>query len=131
MSLRLRGDRAIAQAGEAARAFGEVQQLPSDELARLCIVVEELIANIYDHGGVSDLDEVDLAFTRDPKGIRLSIVDTGTPFDPWSASPTTEAMERGGRAGVRLIQAWAEPIRYRTSGGGNHLELLLPIRRES
>ena len=40
-------------AGTAARAFGEAQWLTDDESARLCVIVEELVANLYDHGGVT------------------------------------------------------------------------------
>ena len=53
MSCSLTGDDAVTQASDAARAFGELQWLGEDELARLSIVIEELIANLYEHGGVS------------------------------------------------------------------------------
>lgn len=129
LSLHLRGERAIGQATEAARAFGIAQGLTRDDLARLCIVVEELVANLYDHGGVTVQDEIRLAFASDPKGIRITVIDPGTPFDPWSAPPTAHSMKGGGNAGTDLVRAWAEPIGYRSSGEGNQLELLLPFRR--
>lgn len=125
--MRLGGDGAISQAAEAARAFGLAQQLAEDDLARLCIVVEELVANLYDHGGVTGQDEIGLAMARDPKGIRVSISDPGVPFDPWTAPPSAESVNRGGGAGLSLIRAWAELISYRSLGEGNQLELLLPV----
>src|SRR5262245_16804584 len=79
---RLQGDTAVAQSADAARIFGQSQWLVEDELARLCIVVEELVANLYDHGGLKDQDEVELEFIVEPHGIRVSIVDPGVPFDP-------------------------------------------------
>ena len=113
------------------RAFGEARRLPSDELARLCIVIEELLANLYDHSGLTEADEVGLALACDPDGISVSITDPGRPFDPRSARPTAESAQRGGGAGIRLVQAWADLISYDSSPNGNRLELLLPHKRDS
>ena len=101
--------------------------LAHDEHARLAIVVEELVANLYDHGGVTEQDEVELAMSRDPAGIRVRIADPGIPFDPFSGPPPNENAELGGGAGLRLVKAWAELISYRSSDEGNQLELLLPV----
>ena len=128
--MRLRGPHAIGQAVDAARAFGEAQRLANEDLARLCIVVEELVANLYDHGGITEQDEVQLAFARHPQGIRVSIIDPGVPFDPWSAPQTAESMKRRGGAGTSLVRAWADLVSYRSSSDGNHLELLLPLKPE-
>src|SRR5688500_3297334 len=83
MTRRLRGPEAVSRASDAARAFGNAQWLAEGELARLCIVIEELVANLYDHGGVTQQDEVELSLISDPEGIRVIIVDPGVPFDPW------------------------------------------------
>jgi anti-sigma regulatory factor (Ser/Thr protein kinase) len=131
VSHRLRGGTVIIDATKAARAFGESQWLGDDELARLCIVVEELVANLYDHGGLSDQDDVGLDFAVDPDGIRVSIADPGAPFDPWSAPRKSAAIERGGGVGIDIIRAWAEFISYGQTPGGNRLEFLLPIRWDS
>jgi anti-sigma regulatory factor (Ser/Thr protein kinase) len=50
MKCQLQGSTAVSQASGAARAFGEAQRLTDDSRARLCIVIEELIANLYEHG---------------------------------------------------------------------------------
>ena len=126
LSLCLEGAGAIAQAVDAARAFGEEQQLAGDDLARLCIVVEELIANLYDHGGVTEQDEVQFALVSDAAGIRVSIIDGGRAFNPWS-DPIAAGNGQGGGAGARLIRAWAELIRYQSSDDGNQLELMVPV----
>ena len=126
----LTGERAIGQAVDAARGFGSAQGMANDDLARLCIVVEELIANLYEHGGVTERDDVQLTLCRDPNGIRISIVDPGMPFDSWSTPATVESESRGAKAGIRLVQAWAELVNYRSSSQGNRLELLLPVRRQ-
>lgn len=127
---RFRGPNAISQATDAARAFGKSQWLADDEMARLCIVVEELFANLYDHGGLKDEDEVELALASAPDGIHVSMFDPGTPFDPWVAAPRTDRPSRGGGAGIDLVRAWAQLISYQPSADGNRLDILLPVRWE-
>jgi anti-sigma regulatory factor (Ser/Thr protein kinase) len=127
LSLHLRGDQAIRQAADAARQYGKMQRLAHEEFARLAIVVEELVANLYDHGGVAEQDEVELAMSRDPRGIHIKIACPGIPFDPFSAPRSDESMKHGGGAGLNLIRAWAELISYHSTDEGNRLELLLPV----
>ena len=121
----------IVDAVDAARAFGESQWLGDDEQARLCVVVEELVANLFDHGGLTGQDEVVLEFAVDPDGIRVSIADSGAPFDPWSAPRKSDAIERGGGVGIDIVRAWAQFIGYGPTPDGNRLEFLLPVRWES
>lgn len=130
-SVRLRGDDAVVQAAEAARAFGQSQWLADDELARLCIVIEELVANLYDHGGLTAQDEVELTLACEPDGIRVAIVDPGTSFDPWSTPRRVEREERGGGAGIDIVRAWAQYVSYSPSPRSNRLEFLLPVHWDS
>lgn len=123
----LRGSGAVSEASHAARAFGEVQWLTEDELARLCIIVEELIANLYDHGGLRESHEVQLNLQSEPGGIRIVITDPAAPFDPRSPTAPSQQVERGAGAGIDIVRAWAEFVSYSTTAEGNRLELLLPI----
>jgi anti-sigma regulatory factor (Ser/Thr protein kinase) len=125
---RLRGRSAIGQAADAARAFGQSERLADDDLARLCVVVEELVANLYDHGGLTERDEVALGFASGQDGVRVSIVDPGLPFDPWTAAPKAERKSRGGGAGIDIVRAWAQLLSYSSTSDGNRLEILLPSR---
>ena len=101
--------------------------LNDDELARLCIVIEELVANLYDHGGLADDDVVELNFLVDPEGIRVVIIDGGNPFDPWTAPRRIEQTNRGGGAGIDLVTAWAHFLGYGSKDGLNRLEFILPL----
>ena len=125
------GDQAIIEAAEAARSFGESQWLSDDEMARLCVVVEELVANLYDHGSLTDRDEVALDFAVEPEGIRVAISDPGVSFDPWKAPRSPKAIERGGGVGIDIVRAWASFISYSPSPKGNRLEFLLPVHWDS
>jgi anti-sigma regulatory factor (Ser/Thr protein kinase) len=131
LSRRLSGAGAIASAASAAREFGEAQWLSKDELARLCVVVEELVANLYDHGGMTEKDEVLLDFAVEPEGIRVSIEDSGVSFDPWRAPRKTDPPDRGGNVGIDIVRAWASYISYSPSPEGNRLEFLLPVHWDS
>lgn len=101
--------------------------MSEDELARLCIIVEELVANLYDHGGLSEVHEVKLSLESEPGGIRIIITDPAAPFDPRSSPTASRHAERGGGVGIDIVRAWAEFVAYSTTAEGNRLELLLPI----
>ncbi|HVJ70007.1 MAG TPA: ATP-binding protein [Sphingomicrobium sp.] len=131
LSRRLSGSGAIAAAAETAREFGEAQWLSGDELARLCVVVEELVANLYDHGGMTERDEVVLDFAVEPDGIRVSIEDSGVSFDPWQAPRKPDTPERGGNVGIDIVRAWASYLSYSPSPECNRLEFLLPVHWDS
>jgi anti-sigma regulatory factor (Ser/Thr protein kinase) len=127
MTWQVKGADAVTQASDAARIFGEAQWLTEDEVARLCIILEELVTNLYDHGGVGHDDAVTLSLASDPAGIRITIVDPGTPFDPRQSGNETDRPERGGGAGIDIVRAWAMVIDYEVTDQGNRLELLLPL----
>ncbi len=124
---RISGTTAVTQASDAARAFAEAQWLGEDEVARLCIIIEELVANLYDHGGVSREEEVILSLASEPKGLAISIVDPGTPFDPRQPRGKTAQPDRGGGAGIDIIRSWALITSYEVTDEGNRLELFLPL----
>lgn len=125
----LSGRNAVGEAARAARLFGKAHRLTDDECARFCVVVEELIANLHDHGGLTDKDKVELTLANEPAGVRIVIADRATPFDPRSALPQTRRPERGGGAGIDLVRAWAQFVDYSVTADGNRLELLLPRRQ--
>ena len=127
MRCQLQGIRAVTQASDAARAFGVAQQLADDDCARLCIVIEELVANLYEHGGLTDQHKIELILSREPGCIRTIIADPGKPFDPRSTTPKGERPERGGGVGIEIIRSWAQFIDYTVTLEGNRLELVLPI----
>ena len=129
ISCRLKGAGAITQASAAARAFGEAQWLSEDETARLCIIIEELLVNLYDHGGVTGEDEVRLELESEADGLRVVIVDPGKPFDPRQALVRSDSPERGGGAGIDIVRAWAQLVSYEAAPKANRLELVLPILR--
>lgn len=124
--LRLKGKDAIGEALAAARAFAEEQWFADEETARLCIIIEELVINLYDHGGLTQDHEIELSFEVEPDGLHLILLDPSPPFDPRSA-PGGKRTERGGGAGIDIVRAWAEIVDYRETDKGNRLEVVMPI----
>jgi anti-sigma regulatory factor (Ser/Thr protein kinase) len=124
----LTGRSAVRQATDAARSFGQRQGLSDDNIARLTVVIEELVANLFEHGGVDCDDQVELMLAGEPEGNRVILIDPGEPFDPRSAPTDQGNSERGGGVGLDLIRSWAEIIGYEVTGDGNRLEFLLPLR---
>lgn len=122
------GDDAIVRATETARSFGQAQSLSESQQARLCIVIEELVANLYDHGGLSGTDAVEMILSNASEGIHISLIDPGTSFDLRSAPTGGEHPERGGGVGLDIVRAWAKIVGYEVTDQGNRLEFLLPLR---
>jgi len=124
--LRLSGKDAIGDALEAARTFAEQQWLTDDETARLCVIVEELVTNLYDHAGLTDDHEVEMSLDVEPDGLHLVLIDPSPPFDPRSA-PSSHKKDRGGGAGIEIVRAWAEIVDYSETSDGNRLEVVMPV----
>ena len=124
--MRLSGQAAIHDAVSGARLFADRNGIPEDAATKLAIVVEELVTNLYEHGGLADSDLIDIELTVEAASIRLAITDHARPFDPRSAVQG-HVPSRGGNAGLALVRNWASAIDYRSSGGTNRLTLALPL----
>lgn len=127
-NVRIGGATSVSDAADAMRAFAIENCVVGADLSRLCVIVEEIFANLIEHGGVGPDDMVDLSLSTDPDGVRIAIVDPGQPFDPRSVSPAHRHPDRGGGAGINIVRSWASHIDYRPSAGRNHLTLLIPLR---
>ena len=120
------GPTALGDAVASARRYALDKELGPSDCARLCIIVEELLTNLLEHGGLTH-PQIAIEFDRFDGAIRLIIEDNGSPFDPRSAIPDNAIPDRGGNAGLRLVQSWSEIMSYESSGGQNRLELLLEL----
>jgi anti-sigma regulatory factor (Ser/Thr protein kinase) len=127
VSRRLEGDRAIIEAVEVAREFGAQQWLSEDELARLCILVEEWVANLYDHGSVRASQSIKIEIEAAKNGLLVAISDPGKPFDPCNLPLKLARSAGGAGAGINLMKAWAIVKGYEIKPTGNRLVLLFPV----
>jgi len=117
---------AVGAACELARAFAADAGLGDATGARLCIIVEELVTNLVEHTGLTATDGLTLVLGSDGREVTLTLTDTGPPFDPRVSPPPGKLPpERGGGAGLAMVQAWAHVESYVRAGGINRLALRL------
>lgn len=120
------GPESIHRAVTTAHLFSTTNALTPQQQARLAILTEEAVTNLYDHGAALAGFAGTLGLTRDGDSVRVILSDSGPPFDPRTEDeiemPNTE---RGGGVGLAMIRAWAEIVDYRTENGINRLELKL------
>lgn len=120
------GPTALGDAVAWARRYASDQDLKARDVARLCIVVEELVTNLLEHGGLAE-PQIGIELSRRPAALALVIEDNGPGFDPRTVDPQDTVPARGGGAGLRLVNAWAEIVGYASDNGRNRIELSLPL----
>lgn len=126
IQLRLCGSGAVHDATLAAREFAAEYELADIDTAHLAIVVEELVTNLFDYGGLSPDDVIELSLTPGVDGVALMLTDPGKFFDPRQVPLDAPTPDRGGGAGSKLVRRWASGIDYRVADGRNRLTLTIP-----
>ncbi len=96
--------------------------LPSKLSLRAQMVMEELLANIVDHGSSGDDGRISITLRRD-SGLTMTVVDDGTRFNLLKhkrrdRSAPLDGREKGGE-GISIIRLMSERISYRYEGGRN------------
>ncbi len=124
------GPDAVADAVAAAHAFAAATALGEDTSVRLAIIVEELVANVFEHGELADGELVELTLTRLGQEVSLIMEDRGLAFDPRALPQSDSVPERGGGAGLGLVNAWTRILSYESADAGNRLELIIPLDGE-
>lgn len=116
----------VVRAIRAARAFAAACALGETVADRLCIVVEEWLSNVVEHGEPPPASRLIMRVQHDAAGLTLIFTDAGQPFDP-RTTPAFEGpnLERGGGAGLELVRAWAEIAHYRHRRGRNRVVLVV------
>lgn len=123
LTIRCTGADAVHAMVEGAQQYCLDRGLEPDQGARLVIVVEELVANLVEHGGVAADGLIELVLTQEQGAIAIALSDSGVAFDPRSDDPDAGIPERGGGAGIDLVKAWAEIVDYQSGNGRNRLLL--------
>ncbi len=116
----------VSLALAAVRHFAARCGLPPDAASRLAIVVEELVANIVEHGAAEGT-EISLAVSLRGPEIALTVRDQGDFFDPRRARLPAVMPARGGGVGLALVREWSRIEEYRRTDGRNRLALAIPI----
>jgi anti-sigma regulatory factor (Ser/Thr protein kinase) len=107
--------------------FAGREQLGDEASDKLAIVVEEWLINVVEHGEAAPSSRIALRLERLESMVRLTVSDAGQAFDPRAVVFEGPNMERGGGAGLALIQAWSRISDYRRRSGRNRLVLEMPL----
>lgn len=108
------------------------QAVPPGPTGKLDLCLNEVLANLLEHGGAADRDDpveltLELAEGGDRGLATLTISDAGPAFDPLSVSrgplPTTLAEAEPGGLGLLLVHRFMDERSYAREGGRNVLKL--------
>jgi anti-sigma regulatory factor (Ser/Thr protein kinase) len=126
--MRLPCDRNGVRRGLAcAFAFSMDAAISEEATDKLAIIVEEWLVNVVEHGGGDATSRIAMRIERAGDLVRLSFSDAGHAFDPRDSVFEGPNLERGGGAGLALIQAWSRIADYRRRAGRNRLVLEMPL----
>ncbi len=117
---------AVTAALEHARAFVTVVSCEAEAEARLFVLIEEAVSNIVEHGNAPVESVIRLELSEIGADIAITITDCGVFFDPRAHDTSGVVIsERGGGAGIALIQSWSTAIDYGAANGRNTLRLVI------
>lgn len=102
-------------------------ELDADTHARAAVIVEELLVNLFEHGGLGPAGVIRLEFDRSADSLRLQLCDTGRTFDPRLAANGAPIPKRGGGAGLQIVRSWAEILSYEPGPPLNRLLLRISL----
>ena len=99
--------------------------------AKLELALEEALVNIIKHGYPQSSGDIDLAITRFQSGIKITLKDTGIPYNPLNTSASVandpalplELIPVGGY-GIRLILTIMDHVEYQRVDDANILTLI-------
>lgn len=121
----LDGRQTLTDAVRASTVMLDGLDLADGDRHRLAILIEELLANLFDHGTGDVIALLRLERTSDR--VHLTLEDEGAPFDPREAGPAEPNEERGGGVGLALVRAWPETLSYWPGPPSNRLDLSLRL----
>ena len=111
---------------------GERLAVPPDQIDRLEVCLNEVLANLLEHGGPPVGSQpirlrLDAITRAAGAGVRLVISDGGLPFDPVVASdkplPASLSEASPGGLGLRLVRAYTDGMAYRVLEDRNELSI--------
>ena len=104
--------------------------LANDVTYPLCVILDEMIANLMMHGHAESDSQFQVAIAREGDGAWMQIKDTGAPFDPvhW---PPVDRSGPGGH-GLQIAKGLANRMTHELIEGGNLLTVtVLPKDAEA
>jgi anti-sigma regulatory factor (Ser/Thr protein kinase) len=105
-------------------------RLPTDKAYALRVCVEELLTNIFRHGGAGTR-KIKMILALLPQRIKLVVEDDGKPFVVSTSIPRRvdhpiEKAQPGG-LGIQLIHSFADRLGYQRAGLGNRATIEIQL----
>lgn len=114
------------RAVRAARAYAERCALAEAAADRLCVIVEEWLTNVLEHGDPVAGSRLAVTIRPQAGALHVTLSDAGLPFDPRAAADYEGPnLDRGGGAGLELVRAWSQIADYRRARGRNRVVLVV------
>ncbi len=110
--------------------IGGKQGVPTEQIARLDLCLNEALANVVDHGGSTVLDDsirlhFKLSNHADVQQASITLIDSGTRFNPLEMEdkPMPLLLEdaKAGGLGVTMIRNFSDELSYQYIDGCNNL----------
>ncbi|MDE0391945.1 MAG: ATP-binding protein [Rhodospirillales bacterium] len=114
----------------AVKILSQAEGWPPELLFQIELVLEEIGTNIIKYGQDGDREtDINITLTSDSTSLRLEIVDSGKPFDPFAEAPPPDLdspiPDRPiGGLGVHLVQELMDESYYRREDGMNKVTLI-------
>jgi serine/threonine-protein kinase RsbW len=114
------------------RECGEGLAVPADQIDRLEVCLNEVLANLLEHGGTPTAREpirlrLEAISPAGGAGVCLVISDAGEPFDPLVVTDKPLPAHLGeaspGGLGLRLVRAYTDGMAYRVLENCNELSI--------
>lgn len=116
------------------RQSGAALAVPEEQIDRLELCLNEVLANLLEHGGAATAEhpiQLQLQTVQAPRGCgaQLVVCDRGEPFDSGQASlkpmPDSLAKASPGGLGLRLVKAFSDGMAYQALDGHNELRIAM------
>lgn len=125
----------LALIREFVTSVGRQAKLDEPEINKLELAVDEACANVIEHAYGNDLTkEVLVRATFDEDALRISVIDTGSGFDPRSIKQETLDQliheRQSGGLGLRLIKNLMDEVNYEiVPGEKNELHMTKRLKK--
>ena len=106
------------------RSFLTYAGVPASIQRNVHAAVDELVANIIEHGTAVPAHAVTMHVECDDERVCVELVDNGIAFDPVHHVPEAPLELQLGGIGIRLAHHWVDEAHYERRDGANHLVLV-------